>query len=90
MDKVKIVKDAKRVLGERLSAAPEFDLFQSIDIQLDYLLQILQGFSDNRDKLKEINVGVLAVREFEESDPDLARALKKVQYVVYKMTGGVG
>ncbi|WP_420093154.1 immunity protein Tsi6 family protein [Bacterioplanes sanyensis] len=64
-------------------------MFQSIGAQLDFLLSVLQDTNSDRNKLKEINVGTYAVHEFEESDPDLAQELEKVQSIVYKMTGGV-
>lgn len=89
IDRVETVKKAKQLISSRLKAAPDFVLFQSIDAQLDYLLSILQGCSSDRSKLKGISVGTYAVHEFEESDPDLAQELKKVQYIVYKMTGGI-
>jgi hypothetical protein len=89
VDRVETVKKAKELIGNRLQAAPDFVLFQSVEAQLDYLLSILEGSSSDRSRLREINVGHYAVHEFEESDPDLAKELKKVQYVVYKMTGGI-
>ena len=89
LDKVETVTQAKKIISSRLNSAPDFVLFQSIDAQLDYLMDIVKGDSNDRSRLKDINVGTYAVHEFEESDPDLAQALKKVQYIVYKMTGGV-
>ena len=90
MDKVETVKKAKNTLDKRLELAPDFPIFKSIEAQLKYLLSILEGVSKDRSRLKEINVGVLAVREFEESALELASDLRSVQYVVYKMTGGIG
>ena len=47
-------------------------------------------FQENRDKLRDVNVVVLAVCELEESGVDLAKSLNNAQYLVYKMRGEVG
>lgn len=86
---LKIVTDAKQLINNRLKIAPEFVLYQSIDNQLDYLLELLQGSNLDRSKLKKINLGRYAAYEFEQSDSQLADELMEVQSIVNKMIGGV-
>ncbi|WP_431355036.1 immunity protein Tsi6 family protein [Enterovibrio norvegicus] len=82
------ILSAKQIISERLKIAPDFTIYQSIQAQLDYILSIVNGSSTDRSRLKDINLGIYAVREFEDTDPDLSRSLKEVNFIVYKMTGG--
>lgn len=77
MDKFDILKRAKEISRRRLTSAPDFTIFQSIDAQIDYMQQILDGEVVDRSKLRKINVGLYAIREFEESDHEFAEVLKK-------------
>lgn len=65
--------------------APSFDLYASIVNQLEYILKVLKGEEKNKDMLKNIIVGTYAVREFEQSDLELAELLIKVQAIALKM-----
>ena len=47
-------------------------------IQLEYLLLFLQGGSD-RSRLADINIGVIAVREIEAVDMELADLMHEIQ-----------
>lgn len=89
MDKDKIFKRAKELVQKRLGAAPDFTIFQSIDAQLDYIIGLLDGNISDRSQLKNVNVGLYAIREFEESDPEFAKELKKIQYIADKMRKGL-
>ncbi|WP_299490903.1 immunity protein Tsi6 family protein [uncultured Shewanella sp.] len=89
LNNIEIVRQTKELIKLRLKQAPDFVIFKSIEAQLDYVLDILEGNTMDRSKLKDINVGHYAVHEFEESDPELANKLKKIQYFVYKMNGGI-
>ena len=74
---------------ERLKAAPTFDIYQSIILQLEYLEALLNGTETDRSKLKKIIVGHYGVREFEESDPEFADALTDAQAIASKMAKGL-
>jgi hypothetical protein len=89
MGKYEVLKNAKELIKNRLQSAPEYTIFQSIDAQLNYLKDFIDGAIIDRRKLNDINVGLYAVREFEESDPELAKALKKIQYITDKLLRGV-
>lgn len=58
---------------------------ESTRIQLDYILEALQHKND-RSRLCDINVGLIAVREFEASHNDYADLLHEVSGIVKLMT----
>lgn len=89
MDKYDVLKCAKEIVQRRLKLAPDYFIFQSIDAQLDYMKELIDGNISDRSKLKDINVGLYAIREFEESDPEFAKELKKVQFIADKMSKGL-
>jgi hypothetical protein len=80
---------ALNLARERLKAAPAFDIYQSIVLQLEYLEALLNGMETDRSKLKKIIVGHYGVREFEESDPEFADALIDAQAIASKMAKGL-
>lgn len=86
---IETVENALALARIRLSAAPNFELFASSVAQLEYLLSVLQGKEPDRSRLKTIIVGHFAVREFEESDPELAELLIAAQGIASKMATGL-
>lgn len=85
----KILSDASALIAQRLAAVPGFDVFESIAAQLSYLEGVADGTNPDRSLLSKVNVGLYAVREFEESDPELASALKQVQFIAEQMRKGL-
>lgn len=83
------VEKAKNIIESRLREAPDFTLYQSISAQIDYVGEIVLGDNKDKARLKDINVGVYAVREFEESDSELAQELKKIQFIADKLKKGL-
>ncbi len=53
-------------------------LMESIDIQLDYLMHILDNSISDKTRLKDITIGIIAVREIEGIDDDLAELLYEI------------
>lgn len=85
MSQIKTIKDGISLTETRLRDIPDYDIYQSILKQLNYLLSVVDGSELDRSKLDKIMVGHFAVREFEESDPELAKALKKCQNIAFKL-----
>lgn len=85
--KTQTIINAKKIINDRLTQYPDYSLLHSIDAQLDYLIELISGKSSDRSKLKDISIGTHAIHEFENSDPELSKSLKEVQFIVYKMTG---
>ncbi|SEA98975.1 immunity protein Tsi6 family protein [Alkalimonas amylolytica] len=86
MTPIEIVRKGISLTEKRLKDIPDFDIYQSIIKQLQYLLSIIDGSELDRSKLDKIIVGHFAVREFEESDPELAEILKNCQSIAFKLS----
>ena len=89
MTAIETVEKALVLAKIRLRAAPRFEIFSSAVAQLEYLLSVLRGNEKDRSRLKNIIVGHFAVRECEESDPDLAEALNAAQAIAFKAAKGL-
>lgn len=89
MTAIETVGRALALARARLDAAPEFEIFSSTVGQLEYLLSVLHGIEEDRSRLKNIIVGHFAVREFEETDPELADALNSAQAIAFKAAKGL-
>lgn len=81
--------EIRLIAKARLDSVPAYNIYQSVCSQLDYLFAVASGQEKNRLRLRDIIVGVYGVREFEESDPELATALKDAQYIADKMAKGL-
>jgi hypothetical protein len=89
MTAIETVETALALANVRLNQAPEFEIFASTVAQLEYLLLVLRGDEKDRTRLKNIIVGHFAVRECEESDPELAEVLKSAQNIAFKVGKGL-
>jgi hypothetical protein len=89
MTAIGTVEKALALAHVRLNEAPEFQVFASTVAQLEYLLSVLRGEEKDRSHLKNIIVGHFAVREFSESDPDLADALSAAQNIAVRAAKGL-
>lgn len=85
---IKIVENALDLAHERRREMPTFEILSSIITQLEYLLSVLKGAVD-RARLKDIIVGLYAVWEFNETDPQFAQALMSAQNIATKMSKGL-
>jgi len=73
----------------RKNEFPTFDILQSIVAQLQYMASVLSGNNSDKSRMKEIIVGLYAIREFEESDPEFADALMQAQDIAEKIASGL-
>lgn len=89
MNALNTVTNALALAKSRAEEVPSFAIYQSIIDQLEYLDAVLAGRESDRSRLREIVIGHYGAREFEESDPELARALKDAQLVASKMSRGL-
>lgn len=80
-----ILREAISLVEKRLKDVPSFDIYQSTLKQLQYLLSVVDGTETDKSKLDKIIVGHFAVREFEESDVELSKILKKCQNIAFKL-----
>jgi hypothetical protein len=86
---IEFVDKALAVASDRFTAAPGFQLLDSIIEQLNYLRAVLTGEEEDKSRLKKIIVGHYAIREFARSDLELAGVLIPVQYIASKMARGL-
>lgn len=79
------IERALATCRSRLREKPNHLPLQIAEDQLSYLLACLSGKGSSNKELAEINVGLLAVREFESHDMELAEqiyeALEVKQYL---------
>jgi hypothetical protein len=61
---------------------PEVPILQSLEPQLQYLLDLLEGRQVDRTKLSKLSFGIINVREVEDRDPELSELLYQVTGLV--------
>ncbi len=64
-------------------------MYQSIENQLQFLVDFFEGKTNEHAKLHTLNFGYLAVREIEDNDPKFAHLLKVAFYVADKTANGL-
>lgn len=73
----------------RLRNGSDKELYEYILSQLAYIRDRLTDKALPRDKLSDINIGHLAVREFEDTDQEYSEALKRAYFIVHYMKSGL-
>ena len=90
MDATIVVRAGLELVKSRQTSCPTFDLYASCASQLEYLLAVLDGqLPRDLPKLRTIVIGHYGVREFMESDPELAQALIDAQSIASTMAKGL-
>lgn len=80
---IETLKDAKEKLAAFRIGRESKRLLVSIDHQLDYLIEISEEGNFDNTRLKDINLGVIAVREIEGIDDKLAELLYEISHWVH-------
>jgi len=80
---------ALALVAQRALALPGHDVFQHLTQQLQYVRAVLLDRGLDRSRLHQITIGSMAVKEFDETDPELARALKHAHYVAVQTGRGL-
>ncbi len=80
---VETLKDAKEKLAAFRTGRESKRLLVSIDHQLDYLIELTEGINSDKTRLKDINIGIIAVREIEGIDDRLAELLYEINHWVH-------
>ena len=73
----------------KLRSGSNKELYEYILNQLVYIRDRLADKTLPRDKLPDINIGHLAVREFEGADQEYSEALKRAYFIVHYMKSGL-
>ncbi|MFH2246767.1 immunity protein Tsi6 family protein [Enterobacter sichuanensis] len=83
------INDAIDAINHRLEQNPTFSLYIMAKNQLDYIRSILTGAEKDKSKLHTLNPGVLASKEFDTTDAELAQHLSNANYIASQMGQGL-
>ncbi|MED5607935.1 MULTISPECIES: immunity protein Tsi6 family protein [Pseudomonas] len=83
------VQRAIDLTAERNKACPRNPMHGTLLDQLDYVKAVFEGREQDKSKLPQLSIGAIASKEFEENDPELARALKDAYYVAIQSARGL-
>ena len=64
-------------------------MFNSIVLQLEFLLDQLERRPRDLPRLRQVNVGLYAVRELTETDPVFAEQLTAAQFIADRLGAGL-
>lgn len=77
-NRLDLFENAKATCVGLLNERPGNPAIESIVAQLDYLISIEDGTTSDRTKLRDITIGVLAAREIEPLNMEVAEVLHAV------------
>jgi hypothetical protein len=81
-----LISTGQKMISERVATAPDFEIFQSIKNQLDFIGATVAAGRKPTEKEKEsLTIGIYAAREFETSDPDFANVLFDIAYLFNRL-----
>lgn len=83
------VQKAIELTVDRRNGCPQFPVYDLLLKQLDYVKAVFEGSGTDKSKLHQLSIGAIASKEFEENDPELARALKDAYYVAIQSARGL-
>lgn len=83
------LNEALLILKQRQTKLPNFPLYQSAINQIEYVKSILEGKENDKSKLHTMTLGAYASKEFDTTDPELAKHLSNVNYIVSQMASGL-
>lgn len=89
MTPLEYIDRALALVAQRALALPGHDVFQHLSQQLQYVRAVLLDRGLDRSRLHQITIGSVAVKEFDETDPELARALKDAHHVAVQTGRGL-
>lgn len=69
----------------RLDKNPSFRPLTIVKEEVEYLRALIDGETQDRSNLENIQIGLLAVREFEADDPEFADLIFQVMEIVNKL-----
>ncbi|MFJ3485585.1 immunity protein Tsi6 family protein [Pseudomonas sp. NPDC090202] len=83
------VEKAIAVTLDRQNRCPQFPVYDLLLQQLQYVKAVFEGVDKDKSRLHQLTIGAIASKEFEENDPELARALKDAFYVAIQSGRGL-
>ncbi|MDU8600396.1 immunity protein Tsi6 family protein [Pseudomonas syringae] len=83
------IKKAIEVTVDRRDKCPQFPVYDMLLAQLDYLKAVFEGTEKDKSRLHQLSIGAITSKEFEETDPELDRALRDAHYVAIQSARGL-
>lgn len=83
------INDAIDITNQRALDKPDFTVFQVALKQLIYVKKILTGEENDKSVLHSMNLGSLASKEFDTTDPELAKHLSNANYIASQIGAGL-
>jgi hypothetical protein len=83
------VEKAIALTTDRRSGCAQFPVYGLLLEQLAYVKAVFEGAETDKSKLHRLSIGAIAAKEFEETDPELADALKNAYYVAIQSGRGL-
>ena len=88
MDRIQLVENALNKCETLMHDHPSAGPFEYVTVQLRYVLALLKGEDSDRSRLKNINIGLIALREFDTRFPEFSDCLMAVEKIVEDMRFG--
>jgi Tsi6 len=85
LTRIEMYEKTRNRIDILLRAEPDNPLLESVKLQLQYLKDLEDGKHQDRTRLKDINLGLIAVREIEGWDDELADLLHQISAEVRQM-----
>ncbi|WP_223503836.1 immunity protein Tsi6 family protein [Pseudomonas sp. BF-R-24] len=83
------IDNAIAITALRYNGCPEFQIYSSSLIQLQFIKNVLLGVEKDKARLHQLTIGVWASKEFEADDPELASALGDAFYIGIQIARGL-
>lgn len=84
-ERIKLFEKAISEIQTLSEQYPMIEQFQSVKAQLKYLIDIEEGKRSDYERLKDINIGLITVREIEDRNMGIANLMYEVTSEVEKM-----
>jgi len=82
MNRIKILEDALKTCESLMQQDQTAGPFDYVAVQLRYIIALLKGENVDKARLKDINVGLVAIREFNTRFSEFADQLMEVEKIV--------
>jgi hypothetical protein len=83
------INNAIEATNKRAAEKPDFILFQIALEQLIYIKKILTGQEKDKSPIHSMTLGSLASKEFDTTDPELAKHLSNANYIASQIGAGL-
>ncbi|MGF6201418.1 immunity protein Tsi6 family protein [Pseudomonas laurylsulfatiphila] len=83
------IDNAIAITALRYNGCPEFQIYSSSLIQLQFIKNVLLGVEKDKARLHQLTIGAWAGKEFEADDPELAGVLGDAFYIGIQIARGL-